>query len=381
MSKAYISLGANEGKRLENIQEAVTRIQNKIGNLITLSSLYQTPSLGFDGPDFLNACIEIDTILNPLDVLDNLLDIERAMGREPSTEIGYQSRPIDLDLLFYEEQIINSPVLILPHPRIAQRNFVLYPLNEINPELVHPVLRKNIIDLLSISPDKTKPKKSPLSDWSPAFFEKREILIFEGNIGVGKTLLAQKIARQYRVPFLQENFKENPFLKKFYEDPVTYALDLENHYMEDRFQQLQTFIYDTKGTSGGIADHSLFRSLIFAKINLSPSDFDAFKKHYLERSETFSFPVNVIFLKHTIDRLKKNIIRRGRTFEQKISTEYLKKIERGYQSFFSHESKYDFCTVDLTDLDFVKEEAAYQIILLRIKAFLAFGKNPIKPHH
>ena len=70
MSKAYISLGANEGKRLENIQEAVTRIQNKIGNLITLSSLYQTPSLGFDGPDFLNACIEIDTILNPLDVLD-----------------------------------------------------------------------------------------------------------------------------------------------------------------------------------------------------------------------------------------------------------------------------------------------------------------------
>ena len=381
MSKAYISLGANEGKRLENIQEAVTRIQNKIGNLIALSSLYQTPSLGFDGPDFLNACIEIDTSLNPLDVLDKLLDIERAMGREPSPEKGYQSRPIDLDLLFYEEQIINTLDLILPHPRIAQRNFVLYPLNEINPELVHPVLKKNIIDLLSISPDKTKPKKSPLSDWSPAFFEKREILIFEGNIGVGKTLLAQKIARQYRVPFLQENFKENPFLKKFYEDPVTYALELENHFMEDRFQQFQTFIYDTKGNSSGVADHSLFRSLIFAKINLSPSDFDVFKKHYLERSKTFSFPVKVIYLKHTIDRLKKNIIRRGRTFEQKISTEYLKKIERGYQSFFSHESKYDFCTVDLTDLDFVKEEAAYQIILLRIKAFLAFGKNPIKPHH
>ena len=170
-------------------------------------------------------------------------------------------------------------------------------------------------------------------------------------------------------------------MKKFYEDPVTYAPDLENHFMEDRFQQFQTFIYDTKGNSSGVADHSFFRSLIFAKINLSPSDFDVFKKHYLERSKNFSFPVKVIYLKHTIDRLKKNIIRRGRTFEQKISTEYLKKIERGYQSFFIHESKYDFCTVDLTDLDFVKEEAAYQIILLRIKAFLAFGKNPIKPHH
>ena len=381
MNKAYISLGANKGKRLENIQEAVTRIQNNIGNLIALSSLYQASSLGFDGPDFLNACIEIETSLNPLEVLDKLLDIERAMGREPSTKQGYQSRLIDLDLLFYEEQIINTLDLILPHPRIAQRNFVLYPLNEINPKLVHPVLRKNIIELLSISPDKTKPKKCPLSDWSPAFFAKREILIFEGNIGVGKTSLAQKIARQYRVPFLQENFKENPFLKKFYEDPAIYALDVENHFMENRFQQFQAFVYDITGSSGGIADHSLFRSLIFSKINLSPSDYDEFKKHYLERSKTFSFPVKVVLLKLTIDRLKKNIIRRGRTFEQKISIEYLKKIERGYQSFFSHESEFDFCTVDLTDLDHVKEEAAYQIILLRIKAFLAFGKNPIKPHH
>ena len=381
MSKAFISLGANEGKRLENIQEAVTRIQNKIGNVTALSSIYQTPSMGFDGPDFLNACIEIDTGLSPLDLLDKLLDIERAMGREPSTQRGYQSRPIDLDLLFYEEQIINTLDLILPHPRIAQRNFVLHPLNEINPKLVHPILRKNIIDLLSISPDKTKPKKIPLSDWSPAFSIKREILIFEGNIGVGKTSLAQKIAKQYRLPFLQENFKKNPFLKKFYEDPVTYALEVENHFMEDRFQQFLAFVNDIKGTSGGVADHSIFRSLVFAKINLSPSDFDAFKKHYLERSKTFSFPVKVIFLKHTFDRLKKNIIRRGRAYEQKISIEYLKKIERGYQSFFIHESKFDFCTIDLTDLDYLKEEDAYQIILLRIKAFLAFGKNPIKPHH
>tara|TARA_B100001057_G_scaffold457820_1_gene506439 strand:- start:272 stop:1417 length:1146 start_codon:yes stop_codon:yes gene_type:complete len=381
MSKAYISLGANEGKRLENIQEAVTRIQNKIGNLIALSSLYQTPSLGFEGPDFLNACIEIDTILNPLDVLDKLLEIERAMGREPLTKKGYQSRPIDLDLLFYEEQIINLPVLILPHPRIAQRNFVLYPLNEINPELMHPILKKTIIDLLSISPDKSEPKKSPLSDWSPACFERGEILIFEGNIGVGKTSLAQKIARHYKVPFLEENFEENPFLKKFYDDPVTYALDLENHFMENRFKQFQSFFNDSASSSGGVADHSPFRSLIFAKINLSTSDFDVFEKHYLSWSKTFSFPKKVIFLKHTIGQLKKNIIIRGRPYEQKITVEYLKKIELGYQSFFNHESEFDFCTVDLSDLDFVKLEAAYQIILLRIKAFLAFGKNPIKQRH
>ena len=100
MSKAYISLGANKGKRLENIREAVTRIQNKIGDLIALSSIYQTPSLGFEGADFLNACIGIDTNFNPSDVLEKLLEIELAMGRERSIQIGYQSRSIDLDLLF-----------------------------------------------------------------------------------------------------------------------------------------------------------------------------------------------------------------------------------------------------------------------------------------
>ena len=189
------------------------------------------------------------------------------------------------------------------------RSVILFStINEINPKLVHPILRKNIIDLLSISPDKTKPKKRLLIGLSILY--KKEILIFEGNIGVGKTSLAQKIAKQYRLPFLQENFKKNPFLKKFYEDPVTYALEVENHFMEDRFQQFLAFVNDIKGASGGVADHSIFRSLVFAKINLSPSDFDAFKKHYLERSKTFSFPVKVIFLKHTFDRLKKNIIRR-----------------------------------------------------------------------
>ena len=381
MSKAFISLGANEGKRLENFQVAVTLIQNKIGNLIALSSIYQTPSLGFEGPDFLNACIEIDTNLNPLELLDKLLEIELALGREPSAKREFQSRPIDLDLLFYEEQIINSQVLIIPHPRIAQRNFVLYPLNEINPELMHPVLKKTVIDLISVSPDNTRPKKNPLSDWSPVFFDRGEILVFEGNIGVGKTSLAQKITRQYQVPFLQENFEENPFLKKFYDDPVTYALDLENYFMEDRFRQFQLFVNDSASSSGGVADHSLFRSLIFAKINLSRSDFDNFKKHYLTLSKTFSFPQKVILLKHTIDQLKKNIINRGRPYEQKISEEYLKKIELGYQLFFNNKSEFEFCTIDLSDLDFDKGEVAYQIILLRIKAFLAYGKNPIKLCH
>lgn len=369
MSKAYVSLGSNKGNCLENILEAVIQIQKKIGVLTDLSSIYITPAWGFEGPDFLNACIGISTECEPLKVLEKLLDIEQAMGRVRSDQPNYQSRPIDLDLLFYEDQIISTPALTLPHPRIELRNFILYPLNEINPELMHPILQKTISDLLSATPDKSKLKKLPISDWSPPLFEANKILIFEGNIGVGKTSLAQKIAKQYQVPFLQENFRENPYLEKFYTNPQHYALALENHFMEDRFRQFHTFISDKITKNGGVADHSLFRSLIFAQINLSKSDFDTFKKHYLALSKAFSFPQKVIYLHHKIDQLQDNIKSRGRPYEQNIASTYLEKIERGYQLFFKKETEIVHGFIDLSDLDFISDQLAYQRLLLRIKAF------------
>ena len=233
MNRAYISLGANIGNCHKNIQEAVIQIQKKIGILTDLSSLYVTPAWGFEGPNFLNACIGIDTNDKPLKILEKLLDVEQAMGRERHAKTGYNSRYIDLDLLFYADQIINTSALILPHPKIEFRNFIMHPLNEINPNLIHPTLKKTIADLLLVSSDKSKVKKLPMSDWSPMLFETNRILILEGNIGVGKTLLAQKIADQYQVPFLKENFKENPFLEKFYNDSQTYALFFRKLFYEE----------------------------------------------------------------------------------------------------------------------------------------------------
>ena len=86
-------------------------------------------------------------------------------------------------------------------------------------------------------------------------------------------------------------------------------------------------------------------------------------------------------MKHSVDKLRENIKIRGRDYEQKISKEYLTNIDLGYKLFFDLENQFPYCEIDLSDLDFVKDEAAYQIILLRIKAFLAFGKNPTKLPH
>ena len=108
MNKAYISLGSNKGQRLEGIRKALFQIQKRIGVLTDLSSLYETPAWGFEGPNFLNACIGIQTGHTPLEVLENLLAIEQQMGRKRPVELAYSSRTIDLDLLFYEDKVIDN---------------------------------------------------------------------------------------------------------------------------------------------------------------------------------------------------------------------------------------------------------------------------------
>ena len=369
MNKVYISLGSNEGQRLNNIQEAVVQIQKDIGVLTDLSSLYQTRSWGFNGPDFLNACIGIDTELPPLQVLNNLLKIEKQLGRIRSLEGNYKSRNIDLDLLFYENQIIEVEGLILPHPRLELRNFILFPMCEMAPDLVHPQLGKNMVDLSKICPDNSLPQKMSIETWSPDLFSTDQVLVFEGNIGVGKTSLAQKIAKDYDVPALFENFTQNPYLEKFYDQPQRFALSLENYFFADRILQFNTFFKGKIPKKKGVADHSLFKSLVFAKINLSITDYEGFQKKYYQLASGEFINQKVIFLHQPLEKIRHQIKSRGRSFEQNIPFNYLKKIEEGYQNFIQFGLPFRFQKIDLTELDFVNDERAYQIILLKIKAF------------
>ena len=369
MNKAYISLGSNEGQRLESIRKAVIQIQKRIGVLTDLSSLYETPAWGFEGPDFLNACIGIKTGDTPLEVLENLLAIEQQMGRKRSLEFTYSSRTIDLDLLFYEDQVIDNENLKLPHPRLELRKFILYPMCEIDPDLVHPRLGKSLSELSRICKDSSQTKKLPIELWSPNSLIKEQILVFEGNIGVGKTSLTQKIARDYQVPSLMENFNQNPYLEKFYDKPERFALRLENYFLEDRFSQFTNFLQTLATSKTAVTDHSLFKSLIFAKINLSPTHFSDFKKNFEKLSAELFFTQRVIFLNQPIKKLMQQIENRGRSYERKITSEYLEKIEEGYQNFQNSELSFPYQKIELTNFDFVHDERAYQIILQRIKAF------------
>jgi 2-amino-4-hydroxy-6-hydroxymethyldihydropteridine diphosphokinase len=152
METAYIALGANlpspAGLPQQTLDAAIDRLA-ALGRLIARSSDYSTDPVGYDDqPTFLNAAIALQTLLDPQALLDRLLEIERSFGRDRSHGIPNGPRTLDLDLLLYGDYVVNTQALQLPHPRMAQRSFVLRPLAEIAPELIHPELHRSVTQLL-----------------------------------------------------------------------------------------------------------------------------------------------------------------------------------------------------------------------------------------
>lgn len=146
LHNVFLSLGSNLGDRGENLQKALADIEDKIGKVIATSSFYVTEPVGFESEnDFLNAVCEVRTKLQPSEILEISQSIEKDMGRsEKSENKVYLDRIIDIDLLLYDDEILKSDDLILPHPHLHERLFVLQPLAEIAGEFMHPVLHKTI---------------------------------------------------------------------------------------------------------------------------------------------------------------------------------------------------------------------------------------------
>ena len=162
MRKIYLSIGSNKGNRYSFIKEALRLIQKDIGEVILISKIYETKSWGFQSDDFLNLCILIKSKLIPTKLISKLKKIEESVGRERNND-KIEAREIDIDILFYSDEIVNKKDLIIPHQRLHLRNFVLYPLNDIATDFIHPILLKSVNELLKECEDDETPVESSLS--------------------------------------------------------------------------------------------------------------------------------------------------------------------------------------------------------------------------
>jgi 2-amino-4-hydroxy-6-hydroxymethyldihydropteridine diphosphokinase len=141
MNKVYLLIGGNMGDRMANLTLSMNAIEKEIGSIQKMSSIYETAAWGnTEQPDFLNQALEIETHLNAEQVMEGLLKIEKQMGRERLIPMG--PRSIDLDIIYFNKEVIESPSLEIPHPRLAERKFVLLPLSEIAPDFIHPIFQK-----------------------------------------------------------------------------------------------------------------------------------------------------------------------------------------------------------------------------------------------
>jgi len=369
---AYLSLGSNLGDKPNHLQKALFALQEKVGDIYRISPVYQSSAWGFDADDFLNCCIAINTSFSPQDLLTQIIGIETTLGRVRFQEEGYASRTIDIDILYYENETEVAENLVIPHPEIPFRKFVLRPLADIAPQYYHPILGKDSRNLLQECKDKGQLEKTSyrLFKSQQALFADLGFIAFEGNIGAGKTTLAQKFAEEFNAKLVLERFADNPFLPKFYEDQARYAFPLEMSFLADRYQQFtdDTSQYDLF-KNFMVSDYDIYKSLIFAQITLQKEEFMLYRKLFNLMYREVKKPKIYVYLYQTTERLLKNIKKRGRDYEQNIEADYLNRINQGYLDFLKSYPEQKSLILNLTEMDFVHQKEDYQRIITKIQEF------------
>jgi len=202
----------------------------------------------------------------------------------------------------------------------------------------------------------------------------------EGVIGAGKTSLATRLASEYNARLILEQFEDNPFLPKFYKEPDKYAFPLELSFLASRFQQLKDQL-----APGDlfhpltVADYFIQKSLIFARKTLGGDELSLYQRLFTIMAEILPTPGLLVFLHLDVERLRKNILERGRDYEQDISLDYLTRIQDGYFDYFRQKQGSRILIVNTNDLDFVRREQDYQTLRSLICEEYPVGLHRITP--
>ena len=366
--QVILSLGTNQGNRLENIERCIDCLHKEIGTIIRVSKLYETPAWGFESEKFYNCAVIMNTHKSAHQILEEVLLLEEALGRVRQDVEGYQARIIDIDVITFDEDIIASEKLQVPHPEMQNRLFVLLPMKDLNLDWRHPILQKYLHELLVLSEDKSncvfiQNLEMPISKLKLDYFN---YIAIEGNIGAGKTTLTNKLAEDFNAKSVLERFADNPFCQN-----LKIKIDMLFRWkclFADRYQQISDDLAQFDLFKDFIvADYHIFKSLIFAKVTLAEDEFRLYKTMFDIIYKEMPKPDLYIYLYQSTERLLANIKERGRSYEQEIPAEYLEKINNGYLDYIKSQTALNVLIIDVTNRDFQNNQEDYVFVLNEIQ--------------
>lgn len=344
MHTVTLSLGSNLGDRKMYLRQAVGLLEKEAGTVIKQSSVYETDSWGFDSFPFLNQVVVLSTDLSPFELLERIKEMEIRLGRDKKSvkegsQAVYSDRTIDIDILFFDDLEIRSEELTIPHPKIAERDFVLLPLRELG----IPVPDNNRTSL------------------------RYKYIAIEGCIGAGKTELARKLSLDLGTELILETFSDNTFLPLFYREPRQYAFHVETAFLMARYEQLKTLFSQTSFSfRNKIADYFFDKCFIFAKNNLSSDEWELYSRLFETLKPMLPKPDLILYLHTSPARLLQNIRKRGRSYETGIRENYLEDIQQNYLSYLNNYTDSPVLILETSEMDFIGNEEDYH----RIKSLL-----------
>ncbi|MDH4201637.1 MAG: 2-amino-4-hydroxy-6-hydroxymethyldihydropteridine diphosphokinase [Phycisphaerae bacterium] len=352
---AYIGLGSNAGDRRDYFNRVLSALQTCPSvHSIRESSFYETAALGpVEQPAFFNGALELQTSFTHRQLFELLGKIEQDLGRQRSEHWG--PRTIDLDLLLYDDSIMNDADLKIPHPQLHLRSFALKGLYELAPDLEHPVLKRTMRELAG--------RLNGGDYWLDS--EKPQLISIAGNIGVGKTTLATGLAERLEAKLISEKYDANPFLADVYAGKTELALDSELFFLSSSASQLRKD--RMKAGRVYVNDYVFEKAHIYASGWLEPADLAKYEKHFNSICEGVTNPRLVIYLNDSVEHCLQRIHQRNRPYEQQIKPAFLEHLARGYDTLYTD---YTVCPVirlssdecrTPEQVDRIAEEAKYYI--------------------
>ncbi len=375
----YIGLGSNLastfGNPFQTLQSALHQLAlNSDITDLHCSPCYLTKPVGPQNQnDFHNAVARFNYKHSAETLLELLQQIEHQHGRRRANETRWGARTLDLDLLLFGNQNINSKRLIVPHPEIENRAFVLIPLYDITPELVFPngkkleslaenCQRNGIIKLTEVLWLNQAMRSNEQSNLETPI-HKPAFIAIEGAIGVGKTTLCKRIAEHLNADLLLEQAELNPFLAQFYANPKQYAFQTQLFFLMQRAQQVNELRQNDMFHSTHIADFLIDKDKLFARVNLNSDEYKLYMQVYEHLTINAPKPDLVVYLQAPSEVLMQRIQKRGIKSERSITHHYLQQVSDAYTEFFHFYNDAPLLIINATDIDFANSKADFEYLL------------------